>query len=644
MRSLFPRQVRRLCTKVSEVLLKADTEIVEEVKYEAPKSKEVSKWPGHKLREQWNTKALRPRIPDELSTMNLHRIKNIPASKASTLRFLAEDSSHPKRYTYSNFLLGCAKEIHSKLVAQAKTPVTDDVLHAINYVMPEISFPKARSEKRTILYHAGNPHSNRAGSSLYRFAHVPSAAYCSNDPMQVEQVFRVMTLRGIPCNLRTPTKTKMMPGAKHVCCTLGELDLSTSYNVVIIEDGDMAADKVSGWKWTYPILGAACSELHILGDIQGEPIARNISQACSEKFRWYFYPLEEPTGGMELHSFWDFTEITPTTDSPFSSLADLEIRPNDVIAIDSYRQIPELCRFINRNIVLLSDAMPVQLLIEALSHRNPTSTLVVEKGILARDVLRIPVDRLIVVTEGANQNRKACGRCKAIVATPDVIRELKTKPSADHKAGLSPLQSHLSFLDMGIKENMIPTGGMSEDSTLYDYFNKWAMVDPNRYFVCKIPNAELTRTLWNLPSIEINKLWTLLHLPMLLDNRKYFEQCAELMLSGEAVEAPVWDPKEESPEVLIDRVGEYILHESLSVLFPHSFVKTNYVSEINRHLRQALKLLGSQTVKTQLPPPAAPSPKGKSIGMGLLGEKLSFKRSEIVKRSRKRNSQKKFDF
>ena len=609
---LLLRQVRRYCS-TNSIVGDVDIAIAKEESYKAPSKSATFKpkeWPGHKVTRNLLTSK---RIPSILNPIKIQEFISKPIrnnERKQIHKTLAPLS--PKAIKYCNSKLIKAKKLHTELVGTGKE-YTDDIFHSINFVMPEMSFPKSRAIGRSIIYHAGNPHAHRHVCAFAALWKAKRGLYVSNDPIQVEQVWQSLLQSGVPCNLITSTTRTMHPDATHTCCTLGEICFQTVVDCAVIEDGDMASHETEGWRWTFPILGIACSTLHVLGDTAGEPVIKNLSEACGGPYFSKYYPLSKGAD-----PYWKIKKIAPKSDSPFSLLCDEILKADDVIAIDDLSQLPDLNHFIRRRITAVSEKLPLEVIVALLSRKHPGSVLVIEKSILSRNVLNVNIAKLYIATpspaSNPTLNRKIAGRTRNIIATPEVAAEISASPKAKFTAGISPLKSHLEGLEKGVYDKVIPAKGLNKTTcTLYDYFNRWAMVDENRYFICKIPNLELVnifnQSLCNI--IGSRDFWTLAHMSDVVKHKKYFSDCVDSMLSGDVVNAVPWNDKED-PTVLLTRMGECLLYASLASLHPNSFVDREVsIIRARQYLKETVNVL--DTRKKALP----------TTNMGLLGNKLS---------------------
>ncbi|MBP5230811.1 MAG: helicase, partial [Clostridia bacterium] len=77
------------------------------------------------------------------------------------------------------------------------------------------------------------------------------------------EVFDRLNGAGVPCNLLTGEEEETVPGARITASTIELCDYSKRYDVVVIDEAQMIADRSRGSHWTKAILTVNAREIHV---------------------------------------------------------------------------------------------------------------------------------------------------------------------------------------------------------------------------------------------------------------------------------------------------------------------------------------------------------------------------------------------
>ena len=190
-------------------------------------------------------------------------------------------SSSSPSYTLSSVYLPYQRlfssYLHGKKIEGSSGEAVVDVLKV--FEEPEQWFPSARARHRRIILHVGPTNSGKTYSALKRLREAERGIYCS--PLRLlawEVADRLMEEYSIPCRLVTGQERTEPPGARHVSCTVEMADISTAFDVAVLDEFQMIGDIERGWAWTRAILGINAAEVHLCGDEAAAPLLRRLCE------------------------------------------------------------------------------------------------------------------------------------------------------------------------------------------------------------------------------------------------------------------------------------------------------------------------------------------------------------------------------
>lgn len=123
------------------------------------------------------------------------------------------------------------------------------------------------SAGRNIHYvlHIGETNTGKTHQALTRMKEGKTGLYLAPLRLLALEVFDKLNEEGVPCNLKTGEEEKEVDGAAHISCTVEMFYEKEFYDVVVIDEAQMIADKDRGFSWYKAITKANAKEVHIIG-------------------------------------------------------------------------------------------------------------------------------------------------------------------------------------------------------------------------------------------------------------------------------------------------------------------------------------------------------------------------------------------
>lgn len=143
-------------------------------------------------------------------------------------------------------------------------------------------FVNARSLARRITVVIGPTNSGKSHYALDRLAAAESGAALAPLRLLALEFQEALAARGVAASLLTGEERDIVPGARHVACTVEMADTSRIVDVAVIDEAQMLADPDRGAAWTAAIMGVPAREVIVLGAPDCLPLVRRIAALCDE--------------------------------------------------------------------------------------------------------------------------------------------------------------------------------------------------------------------------------------------------------------------------------------------------------------------------------------------------------------------------
>ena len=146
------------------------------------------------------------------------------------------------------------------------------------------TFPGARARQRELLLIAGPTNSGKTYAAFQKLAAAKSGVYLAPLRLMAAEFWDRMRAAGVPCSLITGEERFPDPDARHISSTIEMLATDAEYDVAIIDEVQMIADKDRGWAWTQAIVGVNAKLVIFVGSPDAEAVLREIAARLGETF------------------------------------------------------------------------------------------------------------------------------------------------------------------------------------------------------------------------------------------------------------------------------------------------------------------------------------------------------------------------
>ncbi|WP_203362614.1 DEAD/DEAH box helicase [Bacillus sp. REN10] len=192
------------------------------------------------------------------------------------------------------------------------------------------------SVERNVRYvlHIGETNTGKTHQALKRMKEASSGLYLAPLRLLALEVYDKLNKEGIPCSLKTGEEEKSEPFARHASCTVEMFHEKDVYDLIVIDEAQMLADKDRGFSWYKAITKANAKEVHIIG-------SKNIKEMLIQLLGESEYELIEYERELPL-------QVEP---KPFKLS---QVEPGDALVCFSRREVLETAASLKRNKHLVS--------------------------------------------------------------------------------------------------------------------------------------------------------------------------------------------------------------------------------------------------------------------------------------------------
>lgn len=157
------------------------------------------------------------------------------------------------------------------------------LLNQIPEKMPDL-YPYARRMKRHFILHVGPTNSGKTYQALIALKEATRGIYLAPLRLLAYEIYDRLNSEEVPCNMITGEEEIILEGAEHFSATIETLNIYDYFDVAVIDEGQMIADKKRGGAWTRAILGVCAPRVHICSDSSCVDLLTKIIEECGDTY------------------------------------------------------------------------------------------------------------------------------------------------------------------------------------------------------------------------------------------------------------------------------------------------------------------------------------------------------------------------
>ena len=194
--------------------------------------------------------------------------RRFPAKRVR--RLLADNYSIIRMQKQADAALARKKKLHSAL------------LNAIPEHYRDL-YPLARVMKRRFILHLGPTNSSKTYEGVHRLRGARHGIYLGPLRLLAAEQFESLNMADVPCSLVTGEEQIRVPCSRVQSSTVEMADLKDHYDVAVIDECQMIADRDRGGAWTAAILGLCADEIHACASPNAEGLLTKMILDCGDE-------------------------------------------------------------------------------------------------------------------------------------------------------------------------------------------------------------------------------------------------------------------------------------------------------------------------------------------------------------------------
>lgn len=219
------------------------------------------------------------------------KLLDIPAAiEAAKLYKEKQKLANPSCVDVSRFLKqpnAYSQFFNSDIIAAVNIPAYSYSLEMIDSALSRrFDIESQRQTKRRMFYiHVGKTNSGKTHTSIQMLEKAEKGVYLSPLRLLALEVSDKLNGDGIPCSFVTGEEERRIEGACHIASTVELADLSTEYDVAVIDECQMIADHSRGYAWTRAIMGIRAREVCICTAPEALDVLIKLIDACGDFYK-----------------------------------------------------------------------------------------------------------------------------------------------------------------------------------------------------------------------------------------------------------------------------------------------------------------------------------------------------------------------
>ncbi len=143
-------------------------------------------------------------------------------------------------------------------------------------------YPLAREMRRHFYLHLGPTNSGKTYEGIQRLHAAQNGIYLGPLRLLAAEQFEALNLDDIPCTLVTGEEQIQVPFSRVQSSTVEMADMNTVYDIAVIDECQMIADRDRGGAWSAAILGLQAEEIHACASPDAEALLTRIIRECGD--------------------------------------------------------------------------------------------------------------------------------------------------------------------------------------------------------------------------------------------------------------------------------------------------------------------------------------------------------------------------
>ncbi len=137
---------------------------------------------------------------------------------------------------------------------------------------------------RRFILHLGGTNTGKTYAGFQRLKQAKTGVYLAPLRLLALEAQETMLDAGVNCSLSTGEEEDAREEDTHMAATAEKLDLKRYWNVAVIDECQMIADRQRGYAWTRAILGVLAPEIHLCAAPEAERLLIRLIESCGDDY------------------------------------------------------------------------------------------------------------------------------------------------------------------------------------------------------------------------------------------------------------------------------------------------------------------------------------------------------------------------
>ena len=149
---------------------------------------------------------------------------------------------------------------------------------------PKDEYPEARAMRRRFVLHLGGTNTGKTYSGFQRLKQAKTGVYLAPLRLLALEAQETLLDAGVNCSLSTGEEEDIREGDTHIAATPEKLELKRRYDMAVIDECQMIADRQRGYAWTRAILGVLAPEIHLCAAPEAKDLLIRLIESCADSY------------------------------------------------------------------------------------------------------------------------------------------------------------------------------------------------------------------------------------------------------------------------------------------------------------------------------------------------------------------------
>ena len=147
---------------------------------------------------------------------------------------------------------------------------------------PKDEYPEARAMHRRFILHLGGTNTGKTYAGFQRLRQAKTGIYLAPLRLLALEAQETMLHAGVNCSLSTGEEEDFREEDTHMAATAEKLDLKRYWDVAVIDECQMIADRQRGYAWTRAVLGVLAPEVHLCAAPEAKDLLIRLIESCGD--------------------------------------------------------------------------------------------------------------------------------------------------------------------------------------------------------------------------------------------------------------------------------------------------------------------------------------------------------------------------